>query len=200
MLDTFTMHGAADFRTRYRYSYGWFTVPADKRKVLVYITKVDEVVTFVDEHQATYYAHADEGIEFEFIPVEKKLFMYNGALHLIQRQPARQWARGINSQNTRVTNLSVRRSEELSFGIVKAAFVRTPWDVLQQVNTGNTSVVLSDQFGAVGDTLFLYGDEIGSVLPASKQVTLHEPLFHQELVDLVERSNLGYNVGVSDGA
>lgn len=203
MLDTFTMAGAGDFRQRYRNSYGYFTVPSDNRKVLVFIQSVDDTVTFIDENRSKYYGHPDEGLEFEFIPVRKKLFMYGEDLFLAQRQPARQWARGVNQQNTRITNVSKHRGEDLLFGIVRAAFEAPSYDVLTNVKLLEervlTSITLSDMFGVVKDVLYLYDNPIGSFLTGPKEITLEESLFKQEVMDLVERNNLGYRVGVDLG-
>lgn len=199
MLDTFSMDTAGDFRQRYRHSYGYFTVPASGKKVLVYIQQVDEVVTFVDEHQAKYHAEPDEGLEFEFIPVRKKLFMFNGHLHLAQRRPARMWARGVNQQNT--TMLMINNGpRDLSFGIVKAAFTTEQPNVLENLNAlkqgAIRSLVLSDLFGVIGTALYLYDQPIGTFLTDTNEIVLEESLFKQEVSDLVERNNLGYRVSI----
>lgn len=194
MLDTFTMATAGDFRQRYRHSYGYFTVPSDKRKVLVFIQQVDDTVTFVDEGSIKYYGQPDAGLEFEFIPVQKKLFMLGGELLLVSRRPARQWSRGVNTQNTAVQNITRRRGADLTFAMVKAAFEGKPVDALENLKMGLPSFTLSDLFGVVGADLYLYDNRIGTFLADAREIHLDEPLFKQEVADLVERNNLGYRV------
>src|SRR5690348_12047969 len=101
MLETFQSATSRDFRQRYTGSYGFYTIPLSKKRILVYLSEVGEdTAHFLDENSAKYTAKADQAVEFEFIPVKKKLFSYNDQLYLAQRRPARMWSRGVNPQNT----------------------------------------------------------------------------------------------------
>lgn len=198
MLDTFHSFNARDFQRRYSGSYGFFTVPETKKKVLVYLNNVNErTVEFVDANQIAYTAIADTGVEFEFIPITRKLFVYNDRLHYIRRKLAKQWARGVNTQNTALTIIG-GRTQSLSFGNINAAFFDKKADVLQTCNLLEQKkaecVALSDTFGVVDSTLYVYDDVIGSFMADRREILLEDDLFRQEVLDLVARLGLPYKV------
>lgn len=207
MLETFESAHSRDFRQRYNNSFGFFTNDA-KRKILVYMVAVGERdVSFQDEKGANYVAHADAGVEFEFIPIQKRLFVLKDRLMLIRRRPARQWARGINAQNTYVgpvdTSSSFSSGVHLGFPEVKAATDTTPIDVLHSVRALEAkkvnSITLSMMFGVQGTGLYLYDHKIGSFMVDSREIVIEEKMFKQEVEDLVVKHGLAYKVVEKNG-
>lgn len=199
MLETFLSANSRDFRQRYAGSYGYYTVPESKKRVLVWMREIGEDrVEFMDQDQTRYVAHADTGVEFEFLPIEKRLFCVDDMLCLAQRKPARQFARGVNTQNTQFKNLATWGEVRMTFDTVKAACLPVTVDVSQSMKEleehKRSTVVLSNLFGVYGTNFFLYDGLIGEVDTAKKQIKVAEPMFRQEVLDLVERLSLPYMV------
>lgn len=201
MLETFYSNTSRDFRQRYQGSFGYYTVPESKKRVLVYLDHVDETTTtFIDEHKTVYKANADTGVEFDFIPVSKKLFVIDDALFLIQRRPARMWQRGVSGQNTHVYQITDKGpyNRGLTFKHVLAAFASPDADVLTKLKEieekKRTTVALSNTFGVANGQFFVYDETIGTFNATTKEIKLNEPLFRQEVVDLVGRLGISYKV------
>lgn len=197
MLETFQSDHSRDFRQRYAGSFGYYK-DDNKRKIFVLISNVGDLeVSFVDEKENVYSARADSGIEFEFIPVKKKLFVHRDELLYIRRRPARMWARGINPQNTEVSNVLVGKDQTLNFAKV-VAYLKTCVDVklnIQKLEEKNVSaVVLSDLFGTTNGSLYLYDKVVGDFRPDTREIVVTEPLFHQEIEDLVAKTEIPYRV------
>lgn len=201
MIETFYSNNSRDFRQRYQGSFGYYTVPESKKRVLVYLDQVEETTTtFVDEHRTVYKANADTGVEFEFIPVSKKLFVLDDGLYIIQRRPARMWQRGVSGQNTHVYQMTDAGpyNRGLTFRHVVAAFATPDADVLTKLKDieekKRTTVALSNTFGVVNGSFYVYDERIGTFDATTKEIKLDEPLFRQEVVDLVGRLGISYKV------
>lgn len=200
MLETFTSLGAGDFQQRYTSSYGYYTVPETKRRILVQVQDVSaRVMGFIDSRGTGYQAHSDTGVEFEFIPAKKKLFTHGNVLYFICRRPARQWTRGITDRNTSLVALGESKTEQhLSFDTVIAAFAAEPVDVVHSVlaleSKESNVAVLSDMFGVRGSVLYLYDQIIGSFMADRREIIVEEAMFKQEIEDLVALHQLPYKV------
>lgn len=165
-------------------------MPESGRRVLVKMNTVDDkAVLFSDEDGIGYHANADEGVEFEFIPVTKRLFVHKDTLCLVQRQPARMWARGINSQNTNVQYVSSRYNPNLSFPIIKAAFLED-----HDLQLGKKAYVLSDAFGVDDGILYVYNSKIGTM--NAEAIRLDSTLFKQEVLDLLRQHRITREVSI----
>lgn len=199
MLDSYKTDSAKDFKQRYHGSFGYYKVPETGRKVLVYIAEINaEGVTFQDKHQTVYKAMPDAGVEFEFIPVTKKLFVHKDELFLVQRRPARMWSRGISAQNTSIYKVTTGGIKTVGFNYIEASLDEDKNTVLQNVkemeNGKRNTCLLSPNFGAQQGQIFVYDDIIGTFLPDRREIRLDETLFRQEITDLVVRHQLPYKV------
>lgn len=202
MLETFTTAGSRDFRQRYSGSFGYYTVPATQKRLLVQVNTVDEsVAQFHDAKDAIYTARSDEGVEFEFIPIQKTLFVLENQLMYIRRKPARQWSRGVNNNNTQLTCVPTQRDRKLTFPAVVQAFATDfpdGYTSVTKLEKGEANaVVLSRMFGVQDSVLYLYDAIVGAWAADTKEIIVEEPMFKQEVTDLVAR--LGINYKVRDG-
>jgi hypothetical protein len=200
MLDTFTLDNRRDFNQRYRGSYGWYTEKETQRKIFVLMREVGEDrITFVDQAGNPYMANAGADVVFEFLPATKKLFVFGNDLLYIRRRPQRQWARGINIGNTRLCNVKTPDGDiALSFPRMVAAIAPQKHSVLElmaKLSVGEIGVAaLSNQFGVIGTTLYLYDNAIGTINFPARQIVMSEPMFRQEVQDLMEKNFVGYEV------
>lgn len=189
MLEEFTGFGSRDFRSRYTNSYGYYTVPGSGKKVLVFMEVVDDrEASFKDQKGNKYSANADTGVVFDFIPVRKKLFISEDELYLIERKPARQWARGINSANTRLSLVNRGAAIGLSFKRIVASLEPAQYQHVGAIR------LLSDQFAICNGVVFIYDKAIGKWNQDTKTIALESRLFIQELQDLVSRLGKNWKV------
>jgi len=146
----------------------------------------DVAGVFINANNIKYYANADTGVVFKFIPVTKKLFYFDDKLLLAQRVPARQYKRGIHQQNTNIRGVLYSEQYEVSF------------DMLDAYNNNkiiNDDVhILNNMFALTATGLFLYNQRIGNVLDDT--IHLSTPLFRQEVVDALRANNLPMGVKV----
>lgn len=204
MLDSLTSYNSRDFRQRYRGVYGWFTPPSTKRRILVKVVEVDEYqVIFEDEHRASYNAIANTGVQFEFIPISKKLFRCNKTIYCAERVPARQWTRGVAGANTRITNVVSGGAGPVSFAIVKAAFVDTAdlnkkAEITDFLEGSISGLLLNEMFCLAEKGVYLYSTLIGTYDLDKHTILLDDGTFRQELVDAVNELNLPFIVGVKE--
>jgi hypothetical protein len=205
MLDSFTLDNRRDFNQRYRGSYGWYTEKETQRKIFVLMREVGEDrITFVDQAGNPYMVNAGADVVFEFLPATKKLFVFGQDLLYIRRRPQRQWARGINIGNTRLCNVKTPDGDiALSFPRMVAAIAPQKHSVLElmaKLSVGEIGVAaLSNQFGVIGTTLYLYDNVIGTISFPSRRITMTEPMFRQEVQDLMEKNFVGYEVVSANG-
>jgi hypothetical protein len=197
LIEEFRSYNSRDFRQRYLSSFGFFTTESGKR-VLVRMESVeDQRVSFKDKDGVNYVAHADVGVVFEFIPVSKRLYMKGKDLVFIRRRPARQWSRGINQANTQVTVLG-RGEVGVDFAYVDASLspplinIKAEVERLERKET--YALALSDMFGVVGQDLYVYGENIGVWSADRREIVLDEPVFRQEILDLLARNEINYKV------
>ena len=199
MLETFDSAHSRDFRQRYSGSFGYYTVPETRKRILVQMEQVDEVTAgFRDARGAMYSAKADTGVEFEFILLSKRLFIMDKCLYLVRRKPARQWSRGCHNGNTTVMRVHTGRDTKLTFASVAAGFDSTPIDGYASVTALERkeaeAALLSPMFGVEGSVLYLYDHAIGSFMADRKEIVVEERMFKQEVEDLVARLGLNYRV------
>jgi hypothetical protein len=188
MKEEFTAAGQRDFRQRYDESWGFYTVPTSNARILVLMSVGETFVDFRDQKGNKYTAYPDTGVTFDFIPVSKRLFIHDGRLLLQQRTPARMWARGINRQNTRMVNVAAQSGVRLDFDNITAAQEPEKYQ-----HVGNIHL-LSYLFGIVDDVVYIYDRPIGRWDDKTNRITLDEPLFVQELSDLVKKLQLHWSV------
>lgn len=180
-LEEFTSNGWRDFSQRYLGVFGYF------KDMLVQVSDVTEDTTsFINVNNIKYYANADTGVVFKFIPVTKKLFFFDGKLLLAQRVPARQYKRGIYQQNTSVRGVPYGEQYEVSFEMLEA---------YNNNKIANSNVhILNDMFALYGSSIYLYNQRIGGVIDDT--IYLDTPLFRQEVVDALRANNLPMGVVV----
>ena len=189
MLESFQSRNAKDFRQRYNASWGYYTIEGSKKRILVQMIAVgEERADFIDEGGVAYHAWADQGVEFEFIPVQKKLFVHNDKLLFVRRNPSRMWSRGVNTQNTLISEVKYGSRVYLSFEVIRAAFEAPP----AEINREKPAYILSDAFGVQDNVLYVYNEKLGKIKGST--IKLDNNLFRQEILDLVFKHNLNLTV------
>jgi len=194
-LEEFTSGGARDFRQRYLGVWGYYPTPSGE-KLLVYMSNINERETrFIDAQGIEYTAKADQGVFFQFIPIEKRLFTHDNMLVLAERRPARQYSRGMSDANTLFKE--VRYSDPLSITAKTITSYANPvYDVV--IDISKPVQLLSPMFGIIhSHSIYLYDRLIGNVTfnkKAEPVLMVTEPLFYQELVDVVRERKINVEV------
>lgn len=195
MIDSLTSDNYRDFGPRYSGTYGWLL--KDNKELFVYLDRVeDSKVYFRDGTKFPFYANADAGIKFKFIPVNKGWFnAADGQTYYLARRPARQWKRGIAPTNTQINRLDDFREMPVSWEVLSTIF----GDNYHQLNYPKAfkgrSCAISKHFAVGADyTVYFYLQPIGSFNEDTNTFELQVELVSQELQDLINRN--GWDFGV----
>lgn len=191
MKESLTTDNAADFRQRYNGTIGWLTDDHGE-KVLVHVTNVDtERVKFLDVSGTAYYANANKGVEFEFLPVKRAWYNTDESPVYLERVPARQFRRGIHRENT----LCYRMYDGLTPANIDIKVIHEINQPTSRVLKQGSAFALSSVFAVDAlSRLYCFTGQIGVVDFAKKQITLSSDLFMQEVRDCVQRNKYDFAV------
>jgi len=191
MRDSLKESNVADFRQRYRDCYGMFLTKTNERK-LVYINSVDEArVRFRDASGTDFFANVDANVEFEFLPLTRRLHNIEGDVVLLSRVPAQQYKRGIAESNTSIISMVLRRNLGVSFGLLEQVF-SIKHDVKARYNqwkVDHTPVALSKHFCLVDDTIY-FNDVVVGYVKGSPLVAQVNSTVIQEFHDALRRNDI----------
>lgn len=189
MYDSLTKDNWRDFSQRYRGTYGWYT-PESGKPIPVHITQVNEEnVQFQGLDGGEYMALADKGVKFKFMPFNRKIYIGKDRnAYTVSRRPARQWRRGVCSDNTIVYQL--RDGGARAVGIPVAMKVL----MLEEGESLTSGVKLSDHFALIGNSVFLYENLIGTTVNNDIGLLNEYSMFKQELRDAIRDKQLNYKV------
>jgi hypothetical protein len=197
MRDTYTSENHRDFNARYAYTFGWL-VQGDKQS-LVHLQEGDEeCFKFTKGTTQTYTAYIDGGAIFEFIPIKMGWFNANdGHIIFLERHPARQWKRGICTENTWAyihTPWGIV-AERVSYQLLESIFVN-PIKVDKELilNKVNASlpVALSQHFAVANRAVYLYKTIIATI--DNNVITMRNDIVKQELSDCIRRLGLDWSI------
>jgi hypothetical protein len=194
MLATLTTVNAGDFKQRYQGVFGYLLV--ESKRTLVYIHQVSGTkVTFRDKDGTEYFAMANAPVTFEFQPVMRGMVNTPEGVHLLVRVPARQYKRGICTENTRaytMNNNGTWRMATFDFNEVVFNVLSSTISYKEAAdlwfNKKIKAVALSPRFGITPRNEVLFHDiVIGTV--TDDTILLKKTIVFQELSDLINRNN-----------
>ncbi len=183
----FCSKDAGDFRQRYRGVFGWFTTESDKR-VLVQVTDVGEnKMSFCDQDSTEYFAYSDKGARFTFIPVERRVFMYNDLPCIAMRKPARQYRRGIHHDNTEFRYITADIRTDVVFSAIESYENRKH---LEELWPNQSVGTLSDQIAVYYGKVYVYDTCVADFDAINNCYKMRLPVFKQELIDILKKYNV----------
>lgn len=168
---------ASDIQKYYRQTFVKFTELGDK---LLYVQKVEmNEVLCVDSKDDAFVVELreDEPYEMNYTLPHRGLFLCEGGLYQLRRIPARQWRRGICSDNTLITNMLSGKNVPISFDILEA-FTNKP--VYQQLSAWKEDNMLLSQRFAVLNTGAIFCDRL-SIGNMEKGRAVVQSLFAPEI-------------------
>lgn len=198
MLVSFDSSTRRDFAQRFAGVFGWYLTDENK-EILVRIEEVgNNKLTFTDENNLEYTANADRDVKFKFIPVQKRVFMFEGSCFVSQRRPLRQYKRGMCSENTDFLLIPASIRSPVTFPIVKAYLNPQYTETISRYKDDPEYTIgaLSPLFSVRVGSVYLYNVLIGKYDTKNKVVMLDDDLFQQELIDLFTKENIQHNVVV----
>ena len=146
------------------------------------------------------YLDNDNPYEIDYVLPHKSYFQFGKDAHMLYRQPAKQYQRGLNGQNTNIVRLSKDGKFEpvkLEFALLKAFVSKQPFFSLSDA-TGkgkgpdgtNHSYVLTPRLVYSRTTKTLYIDmlPIATVDVATKIISFVYPIFKQEVAAFLQQS------------
>ncbi len=128
-----------------------------------------------------------DGPEVEFILPVKSFFMHEGNAHFLTRTLARQYRRGVCSENTNIHRLTEDGFHPvgLNFKVLSSYVGKQAFPSLAMFK-GDCSIALSPRIAvSQNGRLYIDRNDVGSVDTKTKQVALKEKLFVPELQALV---------------
>jgi hypothetical protein len=194
MLDTYTTNNHTDFNARYSNTYGWMLPDGvGGRKVFVYLKEVDGLyLYFTTGSSMVYNAKIDQGVMFNFIPVDRGWFTtQGGSVLFLQRVPERQWKRGISPNNTRITNIEGMFSEKLSYTLLEAIFSNE--GTIMPYKKGSPFRISKHFAISSHQNVYFYNQHIGYLVDDTLEIG-KQHLVEQELSDAINRNNLTFKV------
>jgi hypothetical protein len=187
-----------DINRYYRQTYIKFKETGD---TLFYIRDVrPERVSGTDEDGTEFALHLnyDDPYEVDYILPNKSYFQYAKRACMLQRIPAKQYRRGICSDNVRITGLSKTGGiaaidvnfESLKAFVSKQAFPSLRTVLLQKQKP--LSVALSPRFAYVPEGGFLFCDQtcVAKVEKRAKTIQILQPIFKPEIDVLIDGADL----------
>lgn len=197
MLDSLTSENHRDFAQRYSGTFGWFLGDNGKKTLVAVGETNSQQVQFADVKGAPYFANADAGVQFEFIPVDRGFFNAKDTTYLLERVPQRQWHRGIHTANTRsyVPAGGMWVQARLNIKMLSDIFVDgvSLQTRLKEFVSGECdTVALSKHFAVTNGVVYFYSRKIGNY--KDKVITLDSDLVKQEVCDVLRRNNIVWEV------
>lgn len=188
MIEEFKSGDWRDFQQRYNGTYGWFH-KENGEKLLVQVQENDgKTLAFQDNNKITYYAKADSGNVFSFLPVTKGSHQYEDTVVVVSRVPARMYKRGICKDNTSLFDLSKLGSITPTFDVLATIFgPRDDSLLLQWCKNKIGNVCLDGVFSIVREYVYIYSTVIGLHRPEQNLIELHNPIFKQEIEDTLRK-------------
>lgn len=192
-----------------KYFHGtWVKFPVDLEAghtdpdTLVLIDRVTkQMVSGTDEKGQRYVVYLSEDPElsydFEYILPIKSYFSYKGEACLLSRVPARQWKKGISSENTQIlllTRYGNFNKLNLTSELLAAYTKKESFGTLDDVAKGR-SVPLARRFAAAPDgRIFLDSTRIARMDAHQRAVFTKHRIFVGELTEIAKKC--GYSVHV----
>jgi len=194
----FNTYNFEDISRYYRNTYVKFKETGD---TLFYIRDVrPDVVRGTDEDGTEFelYLNDDHPYEVDYVLPNKSYFQYAKRACMLQRIPAKQYRRGICSENVRISSLTKTGGVgniEVGFDALKAfvskqAFPNISTVLLQKSKP--ISVALSPRFAFIPDLGYIFCDQlaVATVDKKAKTVVVLKDVFLPEITKLLENSNL----------
>lgn len=187
-----------DIHRYYRNTYVKFKETGD---CLFFINQVSQnVVSGTDEDGTAFdlYLNNDDPYEVDYVLPNKSYFQYAKRACMLQRIPAKQYRRGLCSDNVRITALTKTggsQTMDISFEVLKAFVAKQAYPSIRTVLTQRPkplSIALSPRFAYVPDAGVLFCDQLSVAIIDKKENTLKiiRSIFTPEIEKLVKGSDL----------
>lgn len=194
----FNTNNWEDIQRYYRHTYVKFKETGD---TLFYVRDVrPDKVTGTDQDGTEFALHLneDDPYEVDYVLPNKSYFQYAKRACMLQRIPAKQYRRGICSDNVRITGLSKTGglvAIELSFDTLKAFVSKQAFPSMRTVlmqKSKPLSIAMSPRFAFVPEGGFLFCDQtcVAQIDKKTKKVNILHPIFKPEIEKLIDGADL----------
>lgn len=191
---------ADDINKYYRHTYVKFKETGD---TLYYIRDINHRVIRGTDQEGTefeLYLSDEHPYEVDYVLPNKSFFQMAKSACLLQRIPAKQYRRGLCSENTRITRIGKTGnlvSMDLSFDVLKAFVAKQTFPSLSTVlmqKSKPVSVALSSRFAYVPETGVIFADitPVASIDKKEKTVVMLYNIFRPEIEELIQNTELKF--------
>jgi hypothetical protein len=188
---------AEDISKYYRHTYVKFKETGD---TLYYIRDVNHRMirgTDQDGTEFELYLSDDHPYEVDYVLPNKSFFQLSKSACLLQRIPAKQYRRGLCSENTRITRIGKTGnlvSLDLSFDVLKAFVSKQTFPSLATVlmKKAPVSVALSPRFAYVPEIGAILADLniVAYVDKKEKKIKMVHQIFKPEVQELAKNTDM----------
>lgn len=146
------------------------------------------------------YLDNENPYEIDYVLPHKSYFQNGKDAYMLYRTPAKQYQRGLNSQNTNIVRMNKEGKFEqvkLDFTVLKTFVSKQPFYSLSQaIGKGkgpegtNNSYVLTPRlaYSRILKKLFIDMTPIAQVDVAAKRIIFDQPIFKQEVLNFLQQS------------
>lgn len=190
MFETFSASAIPDFQQRYRNTFGW--LHNQDSKTLIHIKKIEENrVIFDTKEEASWWAVADQNVQFEFLPVVRGFYNTKNGLYFVSRIAARMWQRGISAHNTLIYNIKTGQwiQEIPSFENLSNIFIHK---ITPDPSHIAEPIALNRAFAIIKNSVYFFTEKIGTF--AKNTIVLTVAPVKQELSDALHRGNFSITI------
>jgi len=197
MREQYNVSGWNDFRQRYQDTFGWYERDG-KPPLLVKLLSVDDSeLRFQCKDGMTYHAKPDKGNFFTFIPVMKGVHYYGNCIVLVRRIPARQYKRGITTDNTAIVDIKTGLAISPTFELLESIFGDTYNPNFEKfVEKLSGDVIFDNIFSIIDNNVHVYEALLGRYYPDTCRIELKGNIFFQEVSDVINKYSLPIMVEV----
>jgi hypothetical protein len=184
----------ADIR---KYFEGTYVKFAELGEQLLYIQRIREDYILAADSKGNAYElvlEEDAPYEMTYTLPHRALFAYNGRAFMLQRVPARQYQRGINSANTQIISVPDGKKMSLSWELLDAFTNKQDYQLLADAVWGRfskevVSIPLScrSMFDRRTQSIYFDRNAVCKIDREGKKVLVHS-LFREEIQEMLDDS------------
>ena len=193
-----------DFLQQYQHTYFRIALPHLKTKVTAFLNEPidNQKKTFsaVTKEYKNLVLRYDSSLALDYTFPKVRVFEYDGLVYSFERMPARQWSRGVNTQNSRISSSLIQNEIEYNHELLTAAWNSYPESNLIKAceklkDPMNLAISLTDRFWiseSITDILpMLWYNKsiIGLIDIPNKKLLVQFPPILQEIQDYLVFTN-----------
>jgi len=185
-----------------KYYEGTYIKLPEYGDMLFFVQRVREsMITGINEDDTVFEIHLNEKAPFhlDYILPHRAVFQFGQDAVSLRRVPARQYRRGLHSDNTKIVSVTNGEGYPLSFDLLKAFVNKQKYVLLSEAleDRGTfRSVALTSRMSYVraGRELRIDNTTVAVISKAERIIKMTRPIFSKEIKQYLQDNSLTYGV------